>query len=438
MLEADRIDRLQELPGWAWDSFTGAWEEGFARLLDYVESNGDARVPRGCMVADYPLGDWVRRQRNIQSQGRLDADRKDRLQELPGWIWSTNTAAWEEGFARLQEYVESNGDARVPQGYMVDSFPLGVWVCNQRANYAKGTLEAGRKDRLQELGGWVWNTRTDQWEEGFARLLEYVESNDDACVPRDYKVDGYSLGSWVGTQRKNYANGMLEVGRARRLSKLRGWVWVNKIHTSAWEEGFARLQEYVKSNGDARVPVKYTTADGYLLGSWVCNQRTNYAKGTLDADRARRLSKLPGWAWNINTAAWEDGFARLLKYVKSNGDARVPGPYTIDGYPLGRWVKAQRADYARGTLDADRKDRLQELPGWIWSTNTAGWEEGFARLQEYVESNGDARVRNSYKVDGYALGLWVRNQRTSYAQGKLDANRADRLSKVTGWVWSTR
>ena len=53
----------------------------------------------------------------------------------------------------------------------------------------------------QELPGWTWDPFADQWEEGFSRLLDYVERNGDARVPQSYTVDGYKLGQWVGMQR---------------------------------------------------------------------------------------------------------------------------------------------------------------------------------------------------------------------------------------------
>ena len=84
----------------------------------------------------------------------------------------------------------------------------------------------------------------------------------------------------------------------------------------------------------------------------------------LDADRKDRLQNLPGWTWHPHGDKWEEGFSRLLDYVKRNGDARVAQSYTDDGYNLGAWVSNQRQSHRRGTLDPDRERRLQDLPGW--------------------------------------------------------------------------
>jgi hypothetical protein len=107
----------------------------------------------------------------------------------------------------------------------MDGYPLGAWVKQQRADGTKGRLDEGRERRLKDLPGWAWDAQAAKWEEGFSRLVVYVEDNDDARVPVSYKVDGYPLGGWVHVQRRNYGNGTLDPDRQRRLQKLSGWTW---------------------------------------------------------------------------------------------------------------------------------------------------------------------------------------------------------------------
>ena len=251
---------------------------------------------------------------------------------------------------------------------MVDGYKLGWWVNMQRNNHAEGTLDADRQRRLQDLPGWAWDARADQWEEGFRRLSQYVEQHGDAHVPQSYTVEGYKLGQWVTTQRSRHAEGTLDADREHRLQDVPGWTW-DPI-ADKWEEGFSRLQDYVKGHGDARVLRSYTV-DGYRLGAWINSQRTDHARGTLDADRQHRLEDLPGWTWDPYADRWEEEFSRLLHYIDGHGDARVPQSYTDDGYRLGAWVTTQRQTHRKGTLDADRQRRLQDLPGWTWKASSS-------------------------------------------------------------------
>ena len=55
----------------------------------------------------------------------------------------------------------------------------------------KNKLSSDRQRRLEELQGWVWDTKIYQWDEAFRRFREYVERNGDARRPATYVVDGY-------------------------------------------------------------------------------------------------------------------------------------------------------------------------------------------------------------------------------------------------------
>ncbi len=67
---------------------------------------------------------------------------------------------------------------------------------------------------------------SEQWEERFGELLDYVRNHGDARVPRSYTApDGGRLGAWVVEQRNRFARGMLDHDRSLRLEDLPGWTW---------------------------------------------------------------------------------------------------------------------------------------------------------------------------------------------------------------------
>ena len=339
------------------------------------------------------------------------------------------SSSWEESFAHLEQYVEQHRDARVPQIFKTeDGYNLGTWVATQRHTHSR--LAAERIARLEAVSGWVWEPLEAAWEEGFARLQEYVSAHGDARVTTVFKTeDGYRLGGWVNNQRVNYSKMAPE--RFARLEALSGWVW--EPLEAAWEEGFARLQEYVSAHGDARVPQGLKTEYGYNLGTWVTGQRSKRSR--LAAERIARLEAVSGWVWDSHEAMWEEGFAHVEGYVAAHGDARVPQRFkTEDGYNLGAWVAKQRG--TRNTMAAERVDRLEALSGWVWDAREAMWEEGFARLEQYVEQHGDARVPDAFTTDdGYNLGMWISGQRRNRVT--LAAERVARLEAL-GFVWEIR
>ena len=205
--------------------------------------------------------------------------------------------------------------------------------------------------------------------------------------------------------------------------------------TAKFEHWVGLLLRYVDREGDAAVPAGHIEC-GSKLGTWVANQRQAHRLGKLEAERVAQLEALPGWAWNPQQAAWEEGFAALTAYVEREGYARVPQGHVESGVRLGNWVSSQRSIYKSEELEAERVSRLAALPGWTWDTYQAAWEAGFAALTDYFDREGDARVPKRHVECGHSLGTWVIRQRKYYKSGKLEAEQIAKLEALPGWTWN--
>jgi hypothetical protein len=133
-------------------------------------------------------------------------------------------------------------------------------------------------------------------------------------------------------------------------------------------------------------------------------------------------------------------------------DGNVPTNHkTKDGKALGRWVNNQRSARAKGTLKADREQRLVDA-GLKWSVMVSNaWEEMLSELERYVSEQAqagkkwDGNVPTNYQIksrpDGKFngedknLGRWVNRQRSLYQAGRLRKDRIQRLEKM-GLKWS--
>jgi predicted O-methyltransferase YrrM len=71
------------------------------------------------------------------------------------------TTSWEFSYGLLERYVDREGDAAIPRGYVADGFRLGQWVNFQRRAYQRQLLSAKRASMLKALPGWRWDVEDE-------------------------------------------------------------------------------------------------------------------------------------------------------------------------------------------------------------------------------------------------------------------------------------
>ena len=349
-LASERIRRLDEL-GFQWGPYAAAWEEMFARLVQFRERFGHCNIPAN-WSEDSRLIFWVGFQRQLKKQGRLTDERIRHLVDL-GFEWDILTAAWEEFFARLVEFKERFGHCRVAQAWPQDP-QLGKWVARQRRVRTRGRLSADRVQRLGALG-FEWDPLIAAQEEMFARLVQYKECVGNCNVPARW-TDDPQLAHWVEVLRRNRKRGVLSDDRIQRLDAL-GFEW--DPFASGWDEMMARLTQYKERLGGCTPTIEQDPQ----LSRWTVRQRGARKVGSLSADRIQRLEAL-GFEWDTLAAKWEEMLRRLLQFKKRFTHCLVPLAWSEDP-KLGHWVSMQRRLKIQGKLSRERIGRLDEL-GFEW------------------------------------------------------------------------
>ena len=287
------------------------------------------------------------------------------------------------------------------------------------------------------------------WEESYLLAVNYYNEYKNLNINRNFKTDdginydqyGYALGEWITYQRKIFNKNELEQDKIDKLNNI-GMIWSLRRN---FDECFTMAKHYYKENGNLRIPYNFKTLDGivkndngYPLGNWLVQQRRKKKLGILSKDKIDLLESI-GIEWKV-LKTWEESYEYAVEYYKEYGNLDVKKNYiTSDGYPLGNWVYSQKVKYRDGSL-SKREINLLKILKINWEikkvNKTLSWDENYELLLNFYKTNKHTNVKRDFKTfdgitedkDGYNLGMWVSRQRVKYKEGKLSAERIDKLN----------
>ena len=152
-------------------------------------------------------------------------------------------------------------------------------------------------NKLNEVLSTSWNLM-------YNAAKEYFAENSDLEVPRRYiTAEGYTLGSWLNTQRLVYAgktHGNLTDKQIEKLNAI-GMRWENARDVS-WERYYTAAKEYYDEHGNLLVGA------GLPLGRWLSQLRVYKKSGIkcsyLTAERVAELDSI-GMVWDVPDYLWE-------------------------------------------------------------------------------------------------------------------------------------
>jgi hypothetical protein len=213
----DRIDLLNKLPLWVWDSanYDDIWINKYNELVEYLTINN--KLPKR---SNDNLGKWISVQRTEYKKNKMQTTRVELLNQLPLWIWDAANYddIWMNIYNELAEYITINN--KLPKQ---SDKKFGSWIDNQRQEYKKNKMSINRVELLNQIPLWLWNGIDINaiWMNKYNELVEYLTINNKLPTRSDI-----NLGCWINTQRREYKNNKTTTDRIDLLNILPLWKWL--------------------------------------------------------------------------------------------------------------------------------------------------------------------------------------------------------------------
>ena len=103
-----------------------------------------------------------------------------------------------------------------------------------------------------------------------------------------------------------------------------------------------------------------------------------------------------GVVLDVYDRQWQDMFTLLAQFKQKEGHCDVPYSHKEDGQNLRQWLGDQRKNKKKGTINATKEKKLEEL-GVIWDVDDQQWQDFYALLAQFKQREGHCNVPKSHK-----------------------------------------
>jgi superfamily II DNA or RNA helicase len=245
-LDAQRVQRLEAVPGWRWEAAHASDERTLDTLRAIADEHGTVcDRPRGESIFSgrtdglgRPLAFWVATQLFKDRDGQLTAELRDALSQLPGWSWTPLEPGDDAGVEAYRSFVAWEGHTDIPADHVEDDVAVGAWIRQVRRRRILGSLpplleamvvSVAPTGRLGDRR-FSWEPSQTYWSLGMDAARQYLARTGtltDVPVGHKEMLDGHEvdLYGWITRTRSSYHRGKLAAAYASEAERLTGWVW---------------------------------------------------------------------------------------------------------------------------------------------------------------------------------------------------------------------
>jgi hypothetical protein len=320
----------------------------------------------------------------------------------------------------LIAYKREHDNLFVPIKYSVAGHRLGGWVNKVRTT--PNIVSTDQRKQLTDIG-FVWNVHEYNRQIGFEKLRQFYNREGHTLVPKDWREDQYSLGSWISHVRNRrftiplwLKNGLEEIG----------FVWDVKDQIA--ERNLSRIEQFYTEHGHSNIPQDYKDSHG-SLGSIVSRYRSK--RNNLDKHTLARLRGVQ-FQWEPKREKLDLQLTALEAFVLREGTSVVPRPTLESGIRLDKFVTHLRGNSYR--LNEADKARLARV-GFSWDPYEDRFQEHLTAFRQFVTEHEHARVPDDLSIGRLRLGRWVSHIRLGNI--RITPTNLRQLNEL-GFIWDLK
>ena len=277
---------------------------------------------------------------------------------------------WEKRLEEVKEFIDTNKNKPSSMSKNNDEKVLGKWIGTQQTNYQKRTQIMKDDDIYNTWTQFIndplykeyFQSNEETWYITLSQVKEFIDSNKKRPSNHSKNKDEKVLGTWIGTQQKNYKK---RTNIMKDDDIYNTWAqFINdplyKEHVQSKEETWyiklSQVKEFIDAN-KKRPSERSKNNDEKVLESWIGNQQTNYKKRTnimKDDDIYNTWTQfindpLYKEYFRSNEDVWSTTLSKVKEFIYLNKKRPSKTSKNKDEKVLEKWIGHQQTNYKKRT-----------------------------------------------------------------------------------------
>jgi hypothetical protein len=295
-LSSNRVESLQKIKGWEWEKDKlSIWENLYKELEEFVLKNNSLPYSKSDDKQERTLANWCNSQRILKRKNGLTPYQTKEFEKINNWFWDKDlNEIWDKKYEELKDFVKENNRFPSEKSLNSEEKRMSQWYYNQKKEKKNGSLCKERKNKLEKIEGWKWDSLMDSWEESFKYLVSFLENTGKFPSSESKDLIEKQNGRWCLCQRQKYKNGTLSEYAIKKFDNIPDWSW--NPQDEKWFDILDHVKIFCKKNG--KFPSSESqNAEEKSLGNWILKQRQLKKEMNIPLEKEKELEKIEGWTW---------------------------------------------------------------------------------------------------------------------------------------------
>ena len=395
------------------------------------------------------IGRWCQRQRYNKKKNNLLEDRIILLEKVNGWIWEIDhNENWNKTFEKLKDFINNHNRTPSSIGKELHEKVLGKWLSHQLENYKNNVGSIKNREIRIKWEGLIndskykdyFKSNLDKWFDTLKRVKLFIDENKKRPSSKTKNKHEQYLGSWIGTQIKNY-NDKQEIMSNQEIYEQ--WEqFINdtkyeeyfKSNKQIWHEKFDKLKSFIDENDKMPTNNSKDLPEKELF-TWLRNAITNYNQKRYIMKENDIFEKWDNFIndskykyhFLSNEERWLYNLANIKLYIDKYGKKPSQNDKDKNVKYLSKWIGTQNGIYDKKLQIMQNKEIYEKWREFIndpkykkhFKTYQELWLDNLEKLKIFIDENNKLPSTSKKKNENERyLAEWRQDQNKFYKSNR--------------------